>query len=120
MAAPLRPTFPRWATQDIVNPISGEYNVYEPSEQKKDLGWDYNEVPPRQYFNWLARQTELSLEYVEAYTKYTHAVLSASQLPTANASNAGLIYSINTGGIYKPVYCTGSVWKEITLGATVV
>lgn len=37
---------PRWATD-------GGSQVVEPSEGKKDTGWNPDERPPAQYFNWL-------------------------------------------------------------------
>jgi len=42
---------------DVVNPTSGQNNVVEPSEAKKDLGWDFKEFPPRNWMNWLHRLT---------------------------------------------------------------
>ena len=48
---------PRWATTLAANGPSGSYNVEEPSEAKKDYGWNYQEKPPRNYVNWLAKST---------------------------------------------------------------
>jgi len=54
MAKPIK--FPRWASDDIVDPTSGVNNVVEPSEAKKDLGHGpKGEFPPRQYQNWFMR-----------------------------------------------------------------
>lgn len=53
-----RPTKkPRWASTLVANGPGGSNNVEEPSEAKKDLGWNYQEKPPREYFNWLSSVT---------------------------------------------------------------
>lgn len=53
---PTKPSkLPRWASTDVVDGTSGQNNVAEPSEPKKDLGWDFPEKPNRQWFNWLFR-----------------------------------------------------------------
>lgn len=53
-----KPTkLPRWAENNVEDPISGQNNVLEPPEEKKDSGWARLEFPPRQWFNWLSRKT---------------------------------------------------------------
>ena len=53
-----KPTdLPRWAENNVVDPISGQNNVLEPPEEKKDSGWARLEFPPRQWFNWISRKT---------------------------------------------------------------
>lgn len=32
--------YPRWASMDIVDPVSLSPNVIEPPEEKKDRGWN--------------------------------------------------------------------------------
>lgn len=58
-------TLPRWATNDVVDPTSLLNNVLEPAEGKKDIGWNYLEKPARQYYNWLGRQTNQWLDYLD-------------------------------------------------------
>lgn len=61
-----KPTIlPRWATDDVVNPTSGQNNVDTPSAAQMDLGWDFKQKPPRQFFNYLARYTHDWCEYVD-------------------------------------------------------
>jgi len=60
-----RTTLPRWATDDVIDGTSGLNNVIEPSEAKKDVGWNYLEKPARQYFNWLGRQTNQWFNYLD-------------------------------------------------------
>lgn len=46
--------YPEWASQDVRDPKTQQYNVVEPPEERKDIGWII-EKPPRQWFNWLFR-----------------------------------------------------------------
>lgn len=55
---------PEWATSDVQDPLTGQWNVVEPPPEKKSVGW-LREVPPRQYFNWLARTTFDWLKYFD-------------------------------------------------------
>ena len=59
-----KPDFPRWATEDQIDPISGQNNVVEPPTTKKDNGWARKEIPPRQWFNWLGRKTYEVFEFL--------------------------------------------------------
>lgn len=68
----IKPTkYPDWtlnpdgSDNDIIDPTTGENNVEEPSSGKKELGWEYNEKPNRQYFNWLSRLTSKWLRYLD-------------------------------------------------------
>lgn len=58
------PILPQWATDDVLNTESGQYNVVEPPTEKKLAGWDLREKPNRQWWNWFQRQTYLCLEYL--------------------------------------------------------
>ena len=61
-----KPTkYPRWATVPGTDPVSGQPNISEPSEGKKDSGFDYLERPPRQDFNWLQNLNNLWLTWLE-------------------------------------------------------
>lgn len=62
----LRPSVkPRFATTNLNNGPLGGANVTEPSELKKDSGWDAGEKPPRETFNWLHRITYLWIDYLD-------------------------------------------------------
>lgn len=115
MVKPLKPKFPRWASENIVNPTNRENNVYEPSEQKKNLGWDLNEIPPRQYFNWLGRQTYESLNYLDYFLNRPD-TFTSSTLPAVSADNIGKMIYINdiSNGIIA--YSNGTNWINITTG----
>lgn len=61
-----RPTiYPQWATDDIVDPSSGQNNVVTPPTEKQTDGWDLKEFPPRQWFNWLGRYTYLWIKWLD-------------------------------------------------------
>ena len=45
--------FPEWANDNPTDPVSGQSARVAPPQSKKDSGWSREEVPPRQWFNWL-------------------------------------------------------------------
>jgi len=47
--------YPEWASQDIQDPISQQFNVVEPPLEKKTDGWFLGEKPNRQWWNWYQR-----------------------------------------------------------------
>lgn len=55
-----KPDLPRWADTPLVDPLSKQSNVVEPPSAKKDIGFFYKEKPPRNWLNWLLRQSYLS------------------------------------------------------------
>ena len=57
--------YPDFAMVDTPDPTSGQPNVATPGTEKKNVGWVYNEKPPRQYFNWLARVTSKWIRYFD-------------------------------------------------------
>ena len=117
MTEPIKPIFPRWASVEARGETNNELNVYEPPEDKKNIGWDEDDVPPRQYFNWLARQTNLSLEYLD-YHLNRPKIYTITTLPDATQNVAKIVYvSDSSGGILA--YSNGSVWKNITTGNAV-
>lgn len=47
--------FPDWATDNQHDPISGQLNVVEPPSAMLESGWNREQIPPRQWFNWWMR-----------------------------------------------------------------
>lgn len=45
-----------WVDNDLANGPTGGNNAIEPSDAKKDSGWNFEEFPPRNWFNWLLRK----------------------------------------------------------------
>ena len=62
-------SLPRWATEEAVNPVTGQNNVIEPPEEKKDKGWEFKEFPPRNWFNWLFTTI---YQWLRHYSERTH------------------------------------------------
>jgi len=83
---------------DVVNPTSGQNNVVEPSESKKDLGWDFKEFPPRNFMNWLHRLTGQWLGYLnqerDAMQNFAYA---ANSTPITLSVGPGTIDSGSVG-----------------------
>lgn len=46
---------PEWALLDVLDPLSGQYNVVEPPQEVKNEGWRIGEKPNRQWWNWYNR-----------------------------------------------------------------
>ncbi len=112
-----RPTkYPRWASTLVKNETNKEYNIYEPPEQKKDLGWDLNEVPPRQWLNWLNRFTHDWIVFFDT-TKNGVSYLTA-ELPPA-AENVGRILLVSDIGTGTLVFSDGTNWKKLTISGNV-
>lgn len=77
-----KPTvLPQWATNDVQDPISQQFNVVEPPLEKKTDGWFLGEKPNRQWWNWLHRQTYLWLQWLNQ---------QEARNVTTNASGVGL------------------------------
>ena len=55
---------PDGTDNDVTDPTSGQNNVVAPSPGKQATGFLYNEKPPRQHFNWLARLTTQWIRYL--------------------------------------------------------
>lgn len=87
-----RPTvLPIWAVQDQVDPVSMQNNVLTPPPEKQQYGWDRQDFPPRNWFNWLARQTYFGLAYLmqqEAQSITTSDNTGAT--PTFDPINGGM------------------------------
>lgn len=62
-----KPTvLPEFATQDLIDPTSGQNNVVEPNQALKDNGWNPFRVRPiRNVMNWLHRHTYTWLKYLD-------------------------------------------------------
>ena len=55
---------PEFATNDVVDPLSGENNVVEPGASQKSFGWfPFRKKPERNIMNWLHRLTYVQLHY---------------------------------------------------------
>lgn len=46
---------PQWASEDVQDEQTGQYNVVEPPLEVKQEGWSALEVPNRQWWNWFNR-----------------------------------------------------------------
>lgn len=62
---------PEWATQDVQDPISGQYNVVTPPTEVKLEGWRLGEKPNRQWWNWFNRTVYDWINYFNANLDFT-------------------------------------------------
>ena len=57
-------TLPLWATDHQVDPVSLQNNVLTPPPEKQQYGLARLEFPPRNWFNWLGRNTYKCLAWL--------------------------------------------------------
>jgi hypothetical protein len=100
--------YPDWATQDYLDPISGENNVVEPPVEKKEKGWSYRDKGIRNWFNWLGRYTRDWIQYVDERTPRNYPV---TELPDAT-EGARIIFVEGLLGDIYPAYSDGTSWKK--------
>ncbi len=114
MAEPDKPTkYPRWASKNVRHEINKEYNIYEPPEQKKDIGWDLNEVLPRQWFNWLFRIINDWIVYFDYFLNRPKIYLKA-ELPDASKCKAQMVF-VSDEGSGTLAFSDGINWKKINI-----
>ncbi|HLV84241.1 MAG TPA: hypothetical protein VKY62_10735 [Devosia sp.] len=56
---------PDFAMDNVVDPVSGQNNSAKPPNPYPARGWARNEIPPRQYDNWLKRTIALWIRWLE-------------------------------------------------------
>jgi len=112
---PTKPDFPRWASEDEIDPISGQNNVIEPPVERKSSGWTRHEVPPRQWWNWLHRKTFEWLQFLDE-TRGQLEIFTVAELPAASNNEGRLVY---VSDISEPAYSDGADWRRVTDGSTV-
>lgn len=95
--------FPRWASNDVVDATTGQNNVVEPPDSRKDAGWAYQEKPPRNWVNWLWRKAHDWLVHLDERTNSLGTVpqVPASMVVTVNSGFLDMI-----GGIRKNIAAT--------------
>lgn len=65
MTAPKPADIPFWATLDLQDAISGQYNVVQPTPEKIQAGYNLGEKPNRQYLNYQLRTLADWIAYFE-------------------------------------------------------
>jgi hypothetical protein len=118
MAEPIKPVkVARWATNLVQNDLSGQVNRIEPIGQKTLIGFDYNEIPTRQDFNYLFNNHGEWLEYLSYFHNRPLWTLK-NNLPPAS-ENKGVIYYVSdvSGGCLA--ISNGTDWKKISLGGNI-
>lgn len=105
---PERPQdLPRWAMEDQIDETSGQLNVVEPPEARKDSGWDRREIPPRQWFNWLARKTAKWVEWLDSRVSVADTYTQAELPSTTDIGRVALVTDIPA-----LAYFDGADWRR--------
>lgn len=82
-----KPTvLPQWASADVQDPISQQWNVVEPPLEKKTDGWFLGEKPNRQWWNWFQRTVYDWIAWIDQ---------QQSQTVTTDASGTALFTTPN-------------------------
>ncbi len=106
-----------WATEDQINPVSGQSNKSEPPSSEVESGWTYLEKPPRQWFNWwqnVVGQWVRYLEFISLYrtvatTVTTDTTLVGTTTKTVVPCNSASTLNItldNTFALGQPIIIT--------------
>lgn len=90
--------FPIWAQLNAVDPISGQNNVTTPPLEKQNYGWDFNEQPPRNWFNWLGRYTYNWLAWLDQQESQSRVVDNTGTAPAFDIITGGMaiVYVIDS------------------------
>lgn len=99
--------YPDWATEDYIDPVSGENNVIEPPLEKKQKGWGYRDKGIRNWFNYNGRLINDWTKYLDFMAPQSYPVAS---LPDATAGRRFIFVEPLVGDAY-PAYSDGTVWR---------
>ena len=109
-----RPTvLPVWATDDQVDPVSQSNNVLTPPPQLQQYGWPRGAFPPRNFFNWLGRQTYLCLAYLMQQAGFsTTTSNNTGTVPLVDVVNGGIatITIVDTDPASTALFYQGTVY----------
>lgn len=67
MAATKPANLPEWATDDVTLPVSGQTNKIRPEEAMRASGWDQEENPAAEEFNWQLNNIYENLVWVSDF-----------------------------------------------------
>lgn len=90
--------FPTWATMNRTDPISGQNNVTTPPLEKQQYGWNFDEQPPRNWFNWLGRFTNNWLVWLDQQESQSRVTDNSGTQPAFDVVTGGMaiVYVIDT------------------------
>lgn len=106
-------TLPEWASDSVIDPISGQNNFTEPPNERKQRGFDRRQVPPRQWLNWFMRQTYLWIKFFRDSRNKLDSFIVA-ELPDATLNDGLMVYVSNETGGGVPAFSDGANWRRVT------
>lgn len=95
--------YPRWASNDVISPVTGVNNVINPPESKKNVGWLDGEPPARNYFNWLHRTTNEWVEYFDNRDK----TLDGQGIQAFSQNSLCVLYAVTKTNPSQFIYALG-------------
>lgn len=106
---------PEWATIDVQDPISGQYNVVTPPTEVKLEGWRIGEKPNRQWWNWFNRTVYDWINYFNANLDFSADTITPVWTGLTNQPNPNYFYYKKIGDM---VYFTCHIiWAGNIVGA---
>jgi|SRR5690554_425573 len=104
---------PEWASEPVIDPISGQLNYVEPPTERKVRGFDRREVIPRQWLNWNFRQAFRWLEFFRD-TRNRLDAFTVADLPDASGNQGLMVLVTNETGGSVPAFSDGTDWRRVT------
>jgi hypothetical protein len=106
-----RPTeFPEWASSLVTSDANKEYNKYKPPKAKRKIGWEYMEVPPRQWVNYQADLICKWLEYIDSNLNKASIYKAKKYLPKAKDYKGSFAYIEDIKAL---AFSNGTTWQKI-------
>ena len=106
--------FPDWATEEQVDPVSGQTNRVAPPSESQESGWTRREIPPRQWWNWTLWTISRWLRWLDERENRPESY-TVGTLPDASQEGEGkMVYvSDETGGAVI-AFSDGTDWRRVT------
>ena len=109
-----KPTdYPDWATEESIDPETGQANRVEPPDGRKSSGWLLREVPPRQWLNWTLWKISQWIRYQD-YRSNRLEPSSVAMLPSAVSNRGKMFLAIDESTGEIPVYSDGETWRRFS------
>lgn len=114
MPKPIKPSkYPVWASDNIRDEVWKEWNVIEPTEEEKAIGYQIRQSPVSQYMNWLHRTSNEWIMFFDQNNGFLQEYNKAN-LPDATQNKGLMVFVSDVDGGCIGV-SNGAKWKKISL-----
>lgn len=106
--------YPDWAMSNSYDPINKSFNVVEPTEQQKQIGFYACSQAANNHVNWLFRTINNWLKYLDERLNKPESYTVANA-PSPAARGAGsMIYVTDENGGAIVAFSDGTNWRRVT------